>query len=89
MNKFLHIGFETYIDSEKIILISACDIDKLRREMKKREIDKNSPKYWNATGGKETRSVILMNDGMVVTSALNADTLVGRYEDMIRGGGGR
>ena len=32
------------------------------------------------------RTVILMDDGMIVSSSLNTDTLVNRYEDMIRGG---
>ena len=40
MNRFLHIGFDSYVDSEKIVLISACDTDKIRREMKKREMGK-------------------------------------------------
>lgn len=86
MNRFLHIGFDSYVDSEKIVLIAACDIDKIRREMKKREINKNSLNFWNACGGKEMRSVILMTDGMLVTTSLNPDTLVGRYEEMIQGG---
>lgn len=86
MNRHLHIGFDTFIDSEKIILITSCDVDKLRREMKKRNLDKNSSQYWNATGGKEMKSVILMTDGMIVTSALNPSTLVGRYEEMVKGG---
>ena len=46
MNRFLHIGFDSYVDSEKIVLISACDTDKIRREMKKREINKNSMNFW-------------------------------------------
>ena len=54
--------------------------------MKKREINKNSLSFWNACGGKEMRSVILMTDGMLVTTSLNPDTLVGRYEEMIQGG---
>lgn len=85
MNRFLHIGFDSYVDSEKIVLISACDTDKIRREMKKREINKNSMNFWNACGGKEMRSVILMTDGMIVTSSINADTLVNRYGEMVKG----
>ena len=54
--------------------------------LEKRGLEKNSSKYWNACGGKEMRTVILMDDGMIVSSSLNTDTLVNRYEDMIRGG---
>jgi len=86
INRFLHIGFDSYVDSEKIFLIAACDTDKIRREMKKRDIDKNSLSFWNACGGKEMRSVILMTDGMLVATSLNPDTLVSRYVEMIQGG---
>lgn len=86
MNKFLNIGFDAFINTEKIILISSGDSEKIRREMKKRDIDKNSSKYWNACGGKEMKSVILMDDGMVVTSAVKSDTLASRYEVMVKGG---
>lgn len=86
MDRFLHVGFDSYVNIKKIIAISPCDADKIRREMQKRGLEKNTSKYWNACGGKEMRTVILMDDGMIVSSSLNTDTLVNRYEDMIRGG---
>ena len=33
MDRFLHVGFDSYVNIKKIIAISPCDADKIRREM--------------------------------------------------------
>ena len=86
MNEFLHIGFDSYVNVFKVILISEMDAAKLRREMAKRELDKNSPKFWNAGGAKEIKSVILCDDGLMIASAIGADTLIKRFIEMKKGG---
>ena len=45
MNELLHIGFDSYINVRKIVLITEMDAAKLRREMTKRDLDKNSAKF--------------------------------------------
>lgn len=82
MNEFLHIGFDSYVSVSKIRIIASMDADKLRREMSKRNIDKNSSMFWNSGGSKEMKTVILCDDGMLITSALNADTLIKRLNEM-------
>ena len=59
---------------------------KLRREMKRREIDKGSVLFWNTAAGKETKSVILLDDGMLVASGVSSETLVKRFNEIVRGG---
>lgn len=86
MNEFLHIGFDSYINVCKVLLITEMDAAKLRREMTKRELDKNSPKFWNAGGAKEIKSVIVCDDGVVVASAIGADTLIKRFNETKKGG---
>ena len=86
MNEVLHIGFDSYVNVNKVILIAEMDSAKLRREMTKRELEKNSPKFWNACGAKEIKSVVLCDDGMLITSALGADTLIKRFNEMKKGG---
>ena len=39
MIEMLHIGFDTYVNLNKIKLISATDSEKLRRELKRRGIE--------------------------------------------------
>lgn len=86
MNEFLHIGFDAYVNVSKVILITEIDAAKLKKEMTKREIDKHSSKYWNASAGKDIKSVVLCDDGMFIASALGADTLIKRLTEMKKGG---
>ncbi len=86
MNEFLHVGFDAFINVAKIRLIASIDADKLRREMKRREIDKGSVLFWNTAAGKETKSVILLDDGMLVASGVSSETLVKRFNEIVRGG---
>lgn len=86
MNEFLHVGFDAFINIAKVRLIAPADAEKLRREMKRREIDKSSMLFWNTASGKETKSVILMDDGMLVASGVSAETLVKRFNELKRGG---
>lgn len=86
MNEFLHVGFDAFVNVAKVKLIAPADSEKLRREMKRREIDKNSMLFWNTALGKETKSVILLDDGMLVASGVSSETLVKRFNEMKRGG---
>lgn len=78
MSNFLNVGFEFFVNSEKIRTIAQCNADKLRREIKKRQIDKTAMTYADATNGKEVRSMIVLDDNSIVVSALAAETLIKR-----------
>lgn len=86
MIDFLPIGFEAYVNVNKVRLISAIDAEKLRREMKKRGVEKTSERYWDACGGKTIKSTLLLDDGMIVVSAIGADTLIKRFSEIKLGG---
>lgn len=81
INEFLHLGFDSYVNVGKVKLIADMDSDKLRREMMKRNMDKNSSMYWNAANAKKVKSIILCDDGMIIVSALTAETLVKRFNE--------
>lgn len=86
MNDFLPIGFDSYVNLNKVKFICAMEPDKLRREMKRRQIEKGSDKYWDACSGKPMKSVLLLSDGMLIVSALGADTLIKRISELNNGG---
>lgn len=86
MNEFLHVGFDAYVNVAKIRIIVPADAEKVRRELKKREIDKNSTLFWNTAPGRDPKSLIIFTDGMFVASAVSAETLVKRYMEMKKGG---
>ena len=86
MNEFLHVGLDCFVNVCKVILITEMDSPKLRRELTRRKLDKDSDKYWNAAGGKEVKSVILCDDGLLVASTISAVTLIKRFNEMKKGG---
>lgn len=86
MNDFLHIGFESFVNIGRVVMIVQTDADKLRRELKKRNIDRTSPSFWDATCGKEVKSFLLLDDSIVIASALSAETLIKRNSDLKSGG---
>jgi len=86
MNEFLAIGFDAYVNLGKVRVISPTDPDKLRREMKKRNMEKSSPSFWDTSNGKGVKSLLVLDDGFLVTSALGTDTLFKRFNDYKNGG---
>ncbi len=86
MNEFLPIGFDSYVNLKNVKLICTMESDKLRRELNKRQIEKSSEKFWDACSGKPMKSVLLLTDGTFVTSALNAETLIKRKNELSNGG---
>ena len=86
MNEFLHIGLDCFVNVSKVILITEMDSPKLRRELIRRNIDKDSDKYWNAAGAKEIKSVILCDDGLLIASTISAVTLIKRFNEIKKGG---
>lgn len=86
MNDFLSIGLGSYVNIGKIRLITQADAEKLRRELKKRQIEKSSSCFWDASGGKGIKSMLMLDDGMIIVSAINADTLNRRNTDLTNGG---
>ena len=86
MNDFLAIGFDSFVSLNKVVLICAMDSERLRRELKRRSIDKGSEKFFDACSGKKVKSAIILDDGMLVVSALGADTLIKRKNELYNGG---
>ncbi len=81
MNRFVHVGFECYVEVSKIVIILPLEKDKLWRELKKRDVDKNSDAFWNACGGKEAKSLLCLTNGVYVASAINTQTLARRINE--------
>ena len=60
---------------DQINVVIAADADKVRRLFIKWKIDRDSPKVVNLTSDKETRSLIILKDGMCILSSVNATIL--------------
>lgn len=86
MNRFLHIGFDAFVNVGRVKMIVQADAEKLRRELKKRNIERASSSFWDATCGKEVKSFLLLDDSIIIASAVSAETLIKRNCDLKTGG---
>lgn len=78
MSKLIHIGFGNVVNIEKIISIVSPDAAPIKRMVQRA---KENGTVIDATQGRKTKSVIVMENGQVVLSALLTDTIVKRAKD--------
>lgn len=79
MIKLVNIGFGNLISANKITAVVSPDSAPIRRSVQEA---KDSPNMIDATCGRRTRSVIFTDNGQIVLSALQPETILGR----VRGG---
>ena len=74
-DRAINIGNKSFVIYDQIDVVISADADKVRRLFIKWKIDRDSPKVVNLTSDKETRSLIILKDGMCVLSSVNATVL--------------
>ena len=62
------------------------DTARLRKELQRRKLEKASEAFFDATRGKPPKSFLVLDDGMLVVSAIAADTLNKRINEINSGG---
>ncbi len=72
MSKLIHIGFGNIVNAEKIVSIVKPDAAPVKRMVQKAREDGSCV---DATQGRKTKAVIVMENGMLVLSALIPDTI--------------
>lgn len=77
MNRLIHIGFGNIVNTEKIIAIVSPDSAPIKRMVQKA---KDSGMAIDATQGRRTKSVLVMENSQVVLSALLPETVAGRAQ---------
>ena len=77
-NEMVHIGNSAFVPVEKIRLIIPADAKKVRRILASKGIEQNSDKFWDTTGDLETRALIILDEGTLVTSFVSANAIVRR-----------
>ncbi len=79
MNTLIHIGFGNIVNTEKIIAIVSPDSAPVKRMV---QSAKESGMAIDATQGRKTKSVLVMENSQVVLSALLPETIAGRAQGM-------
>ncbi len=77
MNNLIHIGFGNIVNANKIIAIVSPDAAPVRRLVQKA---KETGRTVDATQGRKTKAVLVMEDDRIVLSALLPETIRGRAQ---------
>lgn len=77
MSKLIHVGFGNVVNTEKIIAIVSPDSAPVRRMVQKA---KEEGMAIDATQGRKTKAVLVMENSQIVLSALLPETISGRVQ---------
>lgn len=77
MNRLINIGFGNMVNAGKIVAIISPDSAPSKRII---QSARDEGRAIDATQGRRTRAVIVMNDDHIVLSALQPETIAGRYQ---------
>ncbi len=77
MSKLMNIGFGNVVNTEKIVAIVNPDSAPAKRIVQRA---KDTERIVDATQGRRTKSIILTDSDHVILSALQPDTLAGRFQ---------
>ena len=84
MNKLIHIGFGNIVNTSKIIAIVSPDSAPIKRMVQKA---KEEGIAIDATQGRKTKAVLVMENSQVVLSALLPETIAARAQAESTSGG--
>lgn len=77
MSDLIHIGFGNIVNIDRITAIVSPDGAPVKRLVQKA---KEEGRVVDATQGRKTKAVLVMENGMVVLSALMPETIAGRVQ---------
>ena len=80
MNSLIHVGFGNIVNTSKIIAIVSPESAPIKRMVQKA---KESGMAIDATQGRKTKSVLVMENSQVVLSALLPETIAGRAQSSL------
>ena len=83
MSQFIHVGFGNIVNTEKIIAVVSPDSAPIKRMVQEA---RERGALVDASYGRRTRAVLLMDNDHLVLSALQPETIAGRIEEDGRAG---
>ena len=81
MAELMNIGFGNLVHTDKIVAIITPDSAPAKRLV---QHAKQGERIVDATQGRKTRSILIMEQQLVVLSALGPDTRAGRFHELFR-----
>lgn len=77
MNTLIHIGFGNMLSTDKIVAVLQPDSAPVKRMV---QHGKEDGSVVDATQGRKTKSVLLMENNRIILSALTPETIASRAE---------
>jgi len=78
MSEFINIGNDSFVNKDFVFFIKGTDSEKLKRTLKRYGIERKSERVWDAAPEREPRSMMVLNNGFVVTSFLSPQVIAKR-----------
>ena len=76
--KLINIGFGNYISANKLISVTAPDSAPIKRAV---QVAREKGLLIDASFGRSTKTVLFMENGYIVLSALTPETITERFEN--------
>lgn len=80
MSGLMNVGFGNVVNTDKIMAVILPDSAPAKRMIQKA---KENDSVIDATQGRRTRAVIITDNGHLILSSLQPDTLTGRFHESI------
>ena len=77
MNQFIHVGFGNIVNTDKVIAVVSPDSAPVKRMV---QTAKETGTTVDATQGRKTKAVLVMENGQLVLSALLPETIANRAQ---------
>ncbi len=77
MSQFIHIGFGNIVNTDKIIAVVSPESAPIKRLVQKAKEDGTAV---DATQGRRTKAVLVMEDSRIILSALLPETICARTQ---------
>lgn len=82
MSSLIHVGFGNIVNTDKIVAIVSPEAAPVKRMVQRA---KEEGSAIDATAGRKTKAVLVMENNQVVLSALLPETLAGRAQGIEKG----
>ena len=77
MNQFIHVGFGNIVNTDKVIAVVSPGSAPVKRMV---QTGKETGRAVDATQGRKTKAVLVMENGQLVLSALLPETIANRAQ---------
>ena len=78
LNNLVNIGFGNFVNSTRVLTILSPDSAPVKRLKEEARVEK---KLVNATYGRRTRAVIIMDSNHVILSSIQPETIANRFTE--------